>query len=379
MLTPPARFVRGSARIARVSAALLAGALLASCAAAPTPSSRSKEYFSEAETGVASSPRVVAYGQPVPKGGGRYMVGKPYRVSGRTYVPRENPNYSATGFASWYGSAFHGRRTANGEVYDMRDLTAAHPTLPLPSYVRVTNLSNGRSVVVRVNDRGPFKRNRVIDVSSTVAEVLDFKRSGTARVKVDYVGPARMDGNDRRMLLATYRGPGRAAPGVPDTMLASARPTAPARSPVVLASAPTPRSRPADFGAGEPMALAPSPASLTLDDPLAPLILRTGFASSYLPTDRFTPAQSAAADLAAAADRAAATGPVVQVGTFADPANAARAGRLVAAYGTVAVAEAAVDGRAVNVVRVTVAGGSDPAAVIDAARAAGLDGAFVVR
>jgi rare lipoprotein A len=379
MLTPPARFVRGSARIARVSAALLAGALLASCAAAPTPSSRSKEYFSEAETGVASSPRVVAYGQPVPKGGGRYMVGKPYRVSGRTYVPRENPNYSATGFASWYGSAFHGRRTANGEVYDMRDLTAAHPTLPLPSYVRVTNLSNGRSVVVRVNDRGPFKRNRVIDVSSTVAEVLDFKRSGTARVKVDYVGPARMDGNDRRMLLATYRGPGRAVPGVPDTMLASARPTAPARSPVVLASAPTPRSRPADFGAGEPMALAPSPASLTLDDPLAPLILRTGFASSYLPTDRFTPAQSAAADLAAAADRAAATGPVVQVGTFADPANAARAGRLVAAYGTVAVAEAAVDGRAVNVVRVTVAGGSDPAAVIDAARAAGLDGAFVVR
>jgi len=377
MLRP--RSAGGFGLAARATVAALAAVLLASCAAAPTPSSRSKEYFSEAETGVASSPRVVAYGQPVPKGGGRYMVGKPYRVSGRTYVPRENPNYSATGLASWYGSAFHGRRTANGEVYDMHDLTAAHPTLPLPSYVRVTNLSNGRSVVVRVNDRGPFKRNRVIDVSSTVAEVLDFKRIGTARVKVDYVGPARMDGNDRRMLLATYRGPGRAAPGVPDTMLASARPTAPARSPVVLASAPAPRSRPAGFGTGEPMALAPSPASLTLDDPLAPLILRTGFASSYLPTDRFTPAEAAAADLAAAGDRAIAMRSVVQVGTFADPANAARAGRLVAAYGTVTIAEATVGGRAVRVVRVALAAGTAPETVIESARAAGLAGAFLAR
>ncbi len=91
--------------------------------------------------------------------------------------------------ASWYGDAFHGRRTANGEVYDMRSLTAAHPTMPLPSYARVTNLSNGYSVIVRVNDRGPYHGGRVMDVSSRVADVLDFKSTGTAKIKVEYVGP----------------------------------------------------------------------------------------------------------------------------------------------------------------------------------------------
>ena len=144
---------------------------------------------------------------PVPKGGGHKKIGEPYRVAGRIYVPRDYTKYSATGLASWYGGGFHGRHTANGEVYDVADLTAAHPTLPLPSYARVTNLANGRSVVVRINDRGPFKRGRLIDVSATVAEMLDFERAGTTRVKVDYVGPARMDGLDRKQLLASYRGP----------------------------------------------------------------------------------------------------------------------------------------------------------------------------
>src|SRR3712207_5054080 len=88
--------------------------------------------------------------------GGHYHIGKPYTVAGKTYYPREDPNYQAVGEASWYGSAFHGRRTANGEVFNMHALTAAHPTLPLPSYVRVTNLANNCSIVVRVNDRGPF-------------------------------------------------------------------------------------------------------------------------------------------------------------------------------------------------------------------------------
>ena len=125
---------------------------------------------------------------------------------------KEDPNYSAVGLASWYGSAFHGRKTANGEIYDMGELTAAHPTLPLPSYVRVTNLANDRSVVVRVNDRGPFAKGRVIDVSASVADMLDFKRAGTAKVKVQYVGPARMDGHDRQMLLASYQGPNRFRP-----------------------------------------------------------------------------------------------------------------------------------------------------------------------
>ena len=130
--------------------------------------------------GVAPSPRVVDDGGPVPKGGGVYRVGQPYMVSGRIYVPEENPNYHATGLASWYGDDFHGRQTANGEVFDLNGISAAHPTLPLPSYVRVTNLSNGRSLIVRVNDRGPFRDNRIIDVSVKAAHLLGFHSSGVA-------------------------------------------------------------------------------------------------------------------------------------------------------------------------------------------------------
>ena len=100
------------------------------------------------------------------------------RSLGDRYYPAENPSYTAIGMASWYGAAFHGRRTANGEVYDMASLSAAHPTMPLPSYARVTNLGNGYSVIVRVNDRGPYHAGRVMDVSSRVADVLDMKAHG---------------------------------------------------------------------------------------------------------------------------------------------------------------------------------------------------------
>jgi len=155
--------------------------------------------------GVATSPRVVEPGQPVPKGGGVYRVGKPYTVAGRVYVPEEDVNYSAVGFASWYGDDFHGRYTANGEIFDMTAISAAHPTLPLPSYVRVTNLANNRSIVVRVNDRGPYARDRLIDVSVKTAELLGFFGHGIARVKVDYIGRAPLTGSDDRKLIATLR------------------------------------------------------------------------------------------------------------------------------------------------------------------------------
>jgi rare lipoprotein A len=185
-------------------------ATMASCAttqeppASPKKNTRSKEYFSETEYGVKASPRVVQEGQPVPKGGGRFMVGDPYQVRGKTYVPKEDSKYNKSGLASWYGSAFHGRYTANGEVYDSASLTAAHPTFPLPSYARVTNLDNGSSVIVRVNDRGPYHEGRILDVSSKTAEMLDMKRMGTAHVNVQYVGRARMDGQDAPFLMASY-------------------------------------------------------------------------------------------------------------------------------------------------------------------------------
>ena len=153
--------------------------------------------------GVEASRRVVEPGEPVPKGGGRYSVGKPYQVAGRTYVPEENANYEAEGMASWYGDDFHGRLTANGEVFDMNSISAAHPTLPIPSYARVTNLRNNKSLIVRVNDRGPFHENRVIDVSVRAAKLLDFHRFGVTRVKVEYVGRAALEGSDDAKLAAT--------------------------------------------------------------------------------------------------------------------------------------------------------------------------------
>lgn len=184
-----------------------AATVLASCASAPQSKKRSSEYFPESKYGVKASKRVVEYGQPVPEGGGRYMVGDAYTVKGQVYRPFENKRYKAVGYASWYGSAFHGRYTANGEVYDMDSLSAAHPTMPLPSYARVTNTQNGASLVVRVNDRGPYEKGRLIDLSSHAAELLQVKRHGSAKVKIEYIGPARIEGHDRRLLLATYMPP----------------------------------------------------------------------------------------------------------------------------------------------------------------------------
>jgi rare lipoprotein A len=160
---------------------------------------------------VAASPRVVQPGQPVPRGGGVYRLGRPYTVRGRTYTPRHDPTHEEVGVASWYGEDFHGRRTANGEIYDMYAFSAAHRTLPMPSYVRVTNVSNGRSVVVRVNDRGPFHSNRVIDLSKRAATVLDLRGSGVGRVRVTYVGRAPLHGNDE-WLVTTVQEHGRPVP-----------------------------------------------------------------------------------------------------------------------------------------------------------------------
>lgn len=124
---------------------------------------------------------------PVPTPGGSYKVGRPYQVNGTTYVPRVEPDYAETGVASWYGADFHGKSTANGDIYNMNALTAAHRTLPMPSKVRVTNLENGRTMILTVNDRGPFVKDRVIDVSRRAAQLLGFRTAGTARVRVEAV------------------------------------------------------------------------------------------------------------------------------------------------------------------------------------------------
>jgi rare lipoprotein A len=118
--------------------------------------------------------------KPVP-----YKIGKPYKVEGVWYYPKTDYDYRETGIASWYGPGFHGKPTANGEIFDQNALTAAHRTLPLPSMVQVTNLDNGRSIKVRVNDRGPFSNGRIIDLSRRGADLLGFRRYGTAKVRVE--------------------------------------------------------------------------------------------------------------------------------------------------------------------------------------------------
>src|ERR1700748_3241933 len=130
----------------------------------------------------------------VPKSAGVYKVGNPYQIDNVWYYPHEQPDYDETGIASWYGPTFYGKYTANGEVYDGGALTAAHRTLPMPVNVRVTNLDNGKSLVVRVNDRGLYARGRIIDLSKRAAELLDVVQTGTARVRVTYLGRADING-----------------------------------------------------------------------------------------------------------------------------------------------------------------------------------------
>ncbi|KJS35107.1 MAG: hypothetical protein VR70_16365 [Rhodospirillaceae bacterium BRH_c57] len=123
---------------------------------------------------------------------GSYKVGKPYQIAGTWYYPKEEYAYREEGMASWYGPGFHGKMTANGEPYDQNAMTAAHRTLPMPSMVRVTNLDNGRSLVLRINDRGPFAKNRIIDISQRGAQLLGFVNQGTARVRVEVMAEESM-------------------------------------------------------------------------------------------------------------------------------------------------------------------------------------------
>lgn len=212
-----------AARLAALS--LLVLPVLAACGGGNLGATVKRDAFSSKEFGVAVSPRVTRDPNP-PKGGGRYLVGKPYVVRGVTYTPKEDPNYQASGNASWYGSDFHGRRTANGEIFSANAITGAHPTMPLPSYARVTNVENGRSVVVRVNDRGPYLSGRVMDLSHRAADILGYVQKGVGNIHVQYIGPAPLEGDDTRMLMASVNAPTRMEQGRTMFALAAPQPAA---------------------------------------------------------------------------------------------------------------------------------------------------------
>jgi rare lipoprotein A len=279
--------------------------------------------------------RVIPLGQPVPKGGGYYQIGKPYEVAGLVYTPREDPSYDRVGSASWYGELFHGRRTANGEIYDMDRLSAAHPTLPLPVYARVTNLNNGRSIVVRINDRGPYASDRIIDLSRRSAEALGFRNQGTATVRVKYLRRAPLNGDDSYEL----------------AYLAN-------QSWARLAKAKTPNVAPASFTSWEGL---PRPNPGDLDLPW------------------HTVKQPLAAVPANAKTKARGPGLVVQAGTFKNKDNAERARTVLSTIAPVDVASIALREELYFSVRVgPFADPSEAKAALAKVTEAGYQGAKVV-
>lgn len=168
---------------------------------------------------------------------GHYKVGKPYKINGRWYYPAYDPGYDRVGTASWYGQDFHGLPTANGEVFDRRRITAAHPTLPLPSIVRVTNLENGRSLDLRVNDRGPFVGDRLIDLSQAAARKLGFENQGLARVRVQFLALADARGTPPVPTAAdTAPAPRRVAAAAPRRTVPARRLEPEAERPIQVAS-----------------------------------------------------------------------------------------------------------------------------------------------
>lgn len=248
---------------------------------------------------------------------GEYKVGKPYQIDGVWYYPKADWEYRETGIASWYGPGFHGKRTANGEVFNENDLTAAHPTLPMPVMVRVTNLENGRSIKVRVNDRGPFANNRIIDLSRRSAQLLDIERAGTAKVLVEILPEESM----QLVAIAQSKTPDtldmpQAAPvetvqTKPLTGAAPASPTAP--------GAPTPLT---------PTPLAPTPAPQVT----SPQVTSPPAAALPLPKTTEVVEQVAVQP----------TDIYIQAGSFTNPANASALAKKLASFGNAFVAQARV-------------------------------------
>jgi rare lipoprotein A len=280
---------------------------------------------------------------------GMYKVGKPYSIDGITYVPTEEFQHVETGVASWYGPGFHGKNTANGETYDQHDRTAAHRTLQMPSVLRVTNLENGQSTVVRVNDRGPFARSRIIDVSQVAAEELGMTRNGTARVRIDQletesqaVKQIAISGggpDEQRAVVENYVAGRRAPPPV----AATAQAPPPAPPPPAPPEPPPPPPPPV-----------PTPAVTVYPSNPATVPVET-FGSP----GRARPASSAPsiASIAAAASApppatpASGGGFYVQTGAFSTAGNAEKQRGQITSYGSAEISQASSAGREVYRVR----------------------------
>lgn len=265
----------------------------------------------ETEFVVDSTKAVTRQGQA-----GGYKIGEPYQINGVWYYPAVDYEYNETGIASWYGADFHGKYTANGEIYDMNGLTAAHRTLPLPSMVRVTNLENGRSIAVKVNDRGPFAHGRIIDVSRRVAQLLGFEQQGTARVRVEIMA------DESRALAAALQGGTYAAAGEPVPQAApSVTVTAQELPPPGSSAAPTPTAPSGTSAAPSAVAQVAAAPSVEPTGQVAQVPVR--------PTSIY-----------------------IQAGAFTDQYNATRLKAALTRFGTVHIVPVVVDGQYFYRVRV---------------------------
>jgi rare lipoprotein A len=279
-------------------------------------------------------------GAPTPRYAG-YKVGKPYQVRGVWYYPQEQPNYDEIGIASWYGEQFHNKYTADGEVFDMGMASAAHKTLPLPSLVEVTNLANGRTVIVRVNDRGPFVDGRVIDMSKAAAAELGFVAAGVTQVRVRYVGKAPAPPEPRQYQASNDKQPSLPKPGLklptPNVQVASLLappPLAPIVAPIAAPSlSPSISPPPARAAAPPPPVVAPSaPSMMASAAPavgaasLVPVPAATGAVPAAIAQTALTPiAQSGTPSYVSAAPPAAAAAPVDDVSALLASAGASPA------------------------------------------------------
>lgn len=270
---------------------------------------------------------------------GAYKVGAPYKIDGVTYTPQEEFNHVETGVASWYGPGFHGKSTANGERYDQSERTAAHRTLQMPSIVRVTNLDNGLSTVVRVNDRGPFARSRIIDLSRTAAQELDIVRSGTGRVRIDQLTAESLAVKD-----VAIAGGGPAEQNAAVAQVASGQRGAPApvQPPVQVAASPPPVAAPPPPSPSPPVqpVWPTNPRAPAVDTPAA-----NGWGGSGGGPTVASLATGASAALPASGNF------YVQTGAFATPENAERQRGAVRSYGVSEISQGSSGGRDVWRVR----------------------------
>ncbi len=272
---------------------------------------------------------------------GTYKVGNPYRIDGVLYTPKEEFNHVETGVASWYGPGFHGKSTANGERYDQADRTAAHRTLQMPSIVRVTNLSNGLSTVVRINDRGPYSSNRVIDLSRTAAQELDVVRNGTARVRIE-----QLQAESLAVKEVAISGGGPTEQHEALAQLSSGKRAPSQPQPVMVAAQPAP---------------APPPAPVQAEWPTTP--------RNSVPAQEQAPSPSGKggptiASLASAQPAPSGGGFYVQTGSFSTAENAERQRGAVRSYGSSEISQASASGREVYRVRLGPYTTSDAAGIV---------------